>query len=104
MLAVAAPTRIAALPDVPTFDEAGLPGYEVTNWFGVLAPAATPREIVAKLNTLLISAGEAAETKERLAAQGVDVALSTPDNFAAFLKGEYGRWGKVIRAANIKLD
>ena len=103
-LAVASAKRAQTLPDIRTLAEFGYADVNADNWFGVLAPAATPREIVAKLNALLISAGEAAETKERLAAQGVDVALSTPDNFAAFLKGEYARWGKVIRAAGIHAD
>ena len=84
--------------------ESGYPDVNADNWFGMLAPVATPREAVVKLHAALAAAADAADTKERLSAQGVDVALSTPENFAAFLRGEYARWGKVIRAAGIHAD
>ena len=74
------------------------------NWFGMRAPTATPREVITKLHARLAAAADSAEVKERLTAQGVDVVLSTPENFAVFLRNEYARWGKVIRAAGIRAD
>jgi len=103
-LAMASGQRAATLPDVPTMAEAGYADVNADNWFGMLAPVATPREVVARLHTVLAAAADAADTKERLAAQGVDVALATLENFTAFLRSEYARWGKVIRAAGIHAD
>ncbi|MDB5811358.1 MAG: hypothetical protein JWN94_3480, partial [Betaproteobacteria bacterium] len=103
-IAIASGKRAATMPDVPSLAEAGYADVNADNWFGMLAPAATPREVIAKLHASLAAAANAAETKERLSAQGVDVALSTPENFTAFLRNEYARWGKVIRAANIHGD
>jgi tripartite-type tricarboxylate transporter receptor subunit TctC len=102
-LAMASNKRAATMPGVPSMAEAGYADVNADNWFGVLVPAATPREVIAKLHAALAAATEG-ETKERLAAQGVDVALSTPENFAVFLRSEYARWGKVIRAAGIHAD
>jgi tripartite-type tricarboxylate transporter receptor subunit TctC len=96
--------RAATMPEVPSMAESGYADVNADNWFGMLAPIATPREVVMKLHAALAAAADAAETKERLSAQGVDVGLSTPENFAAFLRSEYARWGKVIRAAGIHAD
>ena len=103
-IAMVSGKRAATMPDVPSMAEAGYADVNADNWFGVLAPAATPREVIAKLHAALAAAADSAEVKERLTAQGVDVALSTPENFAAFLRNEYARWGKVIRAAGIRAD
>jgi tripartite-type tricarboxylate transporter receptor subunit TctC len=102
-LAMVSGKRAATLPDVPSMAEAGYADVNADNWFGMLAPAATPRDVVMKLHAALAAAA-AGDTKERLASQGVDVALSTPENFAAVLRSEYARWGKVIRAAGIHAD
>jgi tripartite-type tricarboxylate transporter receptor subunit TctC len=89
---------------VPTVDEAGVPGYDVSVWFGVLTVAGTPREIVNRLNTEMVKILTSAEVKERFARLGVDVAAGSPEQFASFLKGEVDRWAKVIREAGIKAD
>jgi tripartite-type tricarboxylate transporter receptor subunit TctC len=103
-LAVVAPQRLPALPDVPTAAEAGLQNYEVTTWYGVLAPAGTPRPIVARLNGELVKIMHAPEVKERLAGLGTDPLTSTPDEFAAFIQKEIAKWADVIRKAGLKAE
>ena len=103
-LALIAPQRAAALPEVPTVAEAGLANFEVTTWYGVLAPAGTPRPIVARLNGELVKIMHAPDTKERLAAMATDARTSTPEEFAAYLKEEIAKWGDVVRKANLKAD
>jgi tripartite-type tricarboxylate transporter receptor subunit TctC len=103
-LALIAPQRAAALPDVPTVDEAGLKDFEVTTWYGVLAPAGTPRPILARLNSELVKIMHAADTKERLAAMATDPRTSTPEEFAAYLRQEIAKWGEVVRKAHLKAD
>jgi tripartite-type tricarboxylate transporter receptor subunit TctC len=103
-LAVLAPSRSSALPDVPTAAEAGMPAFEVTTWYGVLAPAGTPRAIVARLNQELVRIMHSAELKAPLAASGTDPLTSTPEEFAAYIKQEIAKWGEVVRKANLKAD
>ena len=103
-LAVVTPQRTAALPEVPTTDEAGLKDFEVTTWYGVLAPAGTPRPVIARLNSELVKIIHAPEVKERLAASGTEPRTSTPEEFAAYLKQEIAKWGDVVRKANLKAD
>jgi len=103
-LAVIAGQRAAALPEVPTAAEAGLPGYEVTTWYGVLMPAATPREIVLRLNREIVSIMHRPETAERLAVFAADPATSSPEQFGAHIKEEMARWSKVVRAAGLQAD
>jgi tripartite-type tricarboxylate transporter receptor subunit TctC len=103
-LAVIAPQRLPALPEVPTVAEAGLPGFEVTTWYGILAPAGTPRPIIARLNAELVKAMHSTEMKERLAGIGTDPVTSTPEEFAAYIQAEIGKWGDVIRKANLRAD
>jgi tripartite-type tricarboxylate transporter receptor subunit TctC len=103
-LAIASDRRASTLPEVPSMAEAGYADVNADNWFGVLVPAATPRDVVARLHIALTTALESPETRQRLTAQGVEVASSTPENFAVFLRSEYARWGKVIRAAGIQAD
>ena len=103
-LAVADAARVAALPDVPTMAEAGLPQLEGGPWFGLLVPAGTPRAIVDWLNAEARKAFEAPEVRERMAAQNVTLALGTPEDFAAHIAAETKRWGDVIRAAGIKME
>ena len=103
-LAIASGRRAATLPGVPSMAEAGFAEVNADNWFGVLVPAATPKDIVARLHVALIAALDSPETRQRLTGQGVDVAVSTPENFSSFLRNEYARWGKVIRAAGIHAD
>jgi tripartite-type tricarboxylate transporter receptor subunit TctC len=103
-LAVIAPQRLPALPEVPTIAEAGLPGFEVTTWYGVLAPAGTPRPILARLNAELVKAMHSPEMKERLAGIGTDAVTSTPEEFAAHIRSEIAKWGDVIRKAGLRAD
>jgi len=103
-LAVVTPQRTAALPEVPTTAEAGLKDFEVTTWYGVLAPAGTPRPVIARLNSELVKIIHAPEVKERLAASGTEPRTSTPEEFAAYLKQEIAKWGDVVRKANLKAD
>ena len=101
-LAVTGPKRSAAVPQLPTVAEAGVPGYEVTSWFGVLVPARTNGEIVKKLNGDFVRVVRTNEVKERLATQGAEPVGSTPEQFATHIRAELGRWSKVINAAGIK--
>jgi len=103
-LAVIAKQRLPALPEVPTVAEAGLPGFEVTTWYGILAPAGTPRPIVARLNGELAKVMRSPEMRERLAGIGTDPVTSTPEEFAAYIQSEIGKWGDVIRKANLRAD
>ena len=103
-LAVTGTKRAAAFPDLPTIAESGVPGYEVVNWFGVLAPAATPRAIVTRLNTELNRALASPDLKEKLLAQTAETVGGTPEAFAAIIKADYAKWGKVVRDINLKLD
>jgi tripartite-type tricarboxylate transporter receptor subunit TctC len=102
-LAVTGPKRAAAFPEVPTIAET-VPGYEVVNWFGVLAPAATPKAIVTRLNTELNRALASPDLKEKLLAQTAEAVGGTPEAFAAIIKTDYAKWGKVVKAINLKID
>jgi tripartite-type tricarboxylate transporter receptor subunit TctC len=103
-IAVSSKKRSALAPDVPTVDESGVPGYDVTVWFGILAPAGTPREIIARLNTEMVKIMRTPEIADRFSKAGVDVAASSPEYFSDFLKAEVARWAKVVQDANIKAD
>ena len=103
-LAVSSKSRTSQAPDVPTVDEAGVSGYDVGVWFGVLTVAGTPREIVQRLNSEMVKVLTSAEVKERFGRLGVDVAAGTPEQFSQFLKSEVARWAKVVHDANIKAD
>lgn len=103
-LALTSPKRSAAIPNVPTMAEIGYPQAGADNWFGLLVPAATPRDLREKLHAAAVKALNVQETKTYLAAQGVDVTADAPDQFAAFLKNEYFKWQKVIRATGIKAE
>jgi tripartite-type tricarboxylate transporter receptor subunit TctC len=96
-------TRSAAAPEIPAIAEAGLPGYEAVQWFGLLAPAGTPRDIVMRLHAAVVQALGDPATKERFTASGATPAPSaSPEEFGAFMRAETKKWGKVIKAAGIK--
>ncbi|HJY79398.1 MAG TPA: tripartite tricarboxylate transporter substrate binding protein [Burkholderiales bacterium] len=103
-LALVAPQRSPALPEVPTVAEAGLKDFEVTTWYGVMAPSGTPRPIITRLNGELVKIMHTPDVKERLAAMATDPLTSTPEEFAAYLKQEIAKWGDVVRKANLKAD
>ena len=94
--------RTAALPDVPSIAEAGVPGYEATQWFGMLAPAGTPRPIIDRLNYEMVKLLKSPEVRDRLIADGTDPTPTTPEEFGAYIKSETEKWTKVIKAAGIK--
>jgi tripartite-type tricarboxylate transporter receptor subunit TctC len=96
-LGVSTGKRYAELPDVPTIAEAGVPGYDATIWLGLLAPPGTPREIVARINADITRILSTAEARKLMASAGVDVATSTPEDFARLMAVEMERWGKVVR-------
>jgi tripartite-type tricarboxylate transporter receptor subunit TctC len=100
-LAVTGKRRSAELPDVPTVEEAGVAGYEVSPWYGLLAPAATPRPIIAVLSAEVTKIVRSPGLVEKLAAQGAEPAGGTPEEFAAYLRAEAARWGRVIRDNDI---
>ncbi|MBI3041927.1 MAG: tripartite tricarboxylate transporter substrate binding protein [Betaproteobacteria bacterium] len=101
-LAVLSEKRVPALPDVPNMKESGVDDFVVPIWYGILAPAGTPRAIIDRLNTEIHKALSSDDMKQRLAASGVDPMLSTPDDFAAFIKSETQRYAKVVKDAGLK--
>ena len=96
-LGVSTAKRYSEMPDVPTIAEAGVPGYDATIWLGLLAPPGTPREIVQKLNADITKILSTPDARKLMASAGVDVATSTPEEFARLMAAEMDRWGKVVR-------
>jgi tripartite-type tricarboxylate transporter receptor subunit TctC len=103
-LAVTAQRRSSTLPDVPTMPEAGLPDFEITSWFGLLVPAGTPAPIIARLNAETVKVLGRGDVKGTLTAQGLEVAPSSPEQFAAHIKSEIARFTKIAKAAGIKAE
>ena len=101
MLAVTTAKRSGALPDIPTISEAGLPGFEVSNWYGILATGGTPRPAVDRLNSELARIARVPDLAEKLAAQGADPATGTPEEFERFIQAELKKWAAVVRSAGI---
>jgi tripartite-type tricarboxylate transporter receptor subunit TctC len=94
--------RLTVLPDIPTVAESGVPGYEATQWYGILAPAATPRDIVTKLNAEMVKFLRQPDTRERLAADGTVPVGDTPEEFSAHIKREIARWAPVVKASGAR--
>jgi len=103
-LAITSAQRSRIAPDLPTVAELGFPGFDVVAWFGYLAPARTPNEIVIRLNSTIVKALRSTDTQERLIALGCEPVGNTPREFAAFVSAEHDKWAKVIKQAGIKLD
>lgn len=101
-LAVTGPKRTPAAPDIPTVAESGVPGYDVTTFYGVSAPAKTPRAIIDRLHAELLRALKSPDLRERLQGLGADPVGNTPEQYTAFMQNEIAKWDKVIRAAGIK--
>jgi len=104
VLATTGRERSSVMPSMPTMNEAGVPGYAMGNWFGVLAPAATSPEIVGRLNAELVKILSGTSLRERFASQGIEPRPSTPDQFGAHIRGELEKWRKFLKAANIRLE
>jgi len=103
-IAVPGNARLAALPNLPTFEEAGLPGFSSRNWYAVLAPGGTPRPLVNKLSTEISRIIALPDTRERLVGMGMDPFISTPDQFTALMHADMAKFAKIIKSANIKLE
>ena len=103
-LGVSGARRAIAAPDVPTIAEAGVPGFEVLNWYGIVAPAKTPEAIVQKLNRELLKTLASAEMIESFNAQGLEAAGGPPEEFGKFIKSEIVKYAKVVKAANIRAE
>jgi tripartite-type tricarboxylate transporter receptor subunit TctC len=103
-LAVTSRKRSSLLTDVPTLAESGLPDYEAGSWYGILAPAGTPREVIERLHAAIVKALKQPEVSKRLAAEGAEVIGSTPEEFGAHIKAEIARVGEVVRAAGIRIE
>jgi tripartite-type tricarboxylate transporter receptor subunit TctC len=103
-LAVTTPRRSPIVPAIPTMAEAGVPGYEVTTWYGLFGPAALPKDIIAKLNNEVARILNLPDMRERLYNDGAEPGKLTVDEFGAFIRADAARWAKVIKAAGIKGD
>jgi tripartite-type tricarboxylate transporter receptor subunit TctC len=103
-LGVTTAKRLKPLPDVPTVAESGVPGYEAVNWYGVFMPAATPKEIVAKVHDTVVHALHMPDVQKRFAGEGGDVVANTPDEFSAFIRREIPKWTKVVRDSGAQVD
>ena len=103
-LGISTPKRLAQLPDVPTFAEEGLTGFEILNWYGVMAPAATPKDLVMKLSADINKAMREPDVKARLEQVGTQLRELTPDEFGAFMRAELAKYGKLVKDANIHLE
>jgi len=103
-LATASDKRAPLLPEVPTMREAGYPSVNADNWQGMTLPAATPRDVVARVNALVVKAIQSPDTRERLAAQGLTAVGSSPEAFGNFWRAEYEKWGKIIKSAGITVE
>lgn len=99
-LGVTTMKRAGMMPDIPTIAEQGLPGFDANNWYGVLAPAKTPRDIIDRLNGEIVKILREPDVKEYLHNQGLDPAPTTPEEFAAYIKAEIGKWSRIVREAS----
>jgi tripartite-type tricarboxylate transporter receptor subunit TctC len=103
-LAVTTAKRSALAPDLPTMTEAGLPGFDISTWFGLMAPAGTPKDIVARWNADLVKILNSPDMKQKLALQGAEAAPMTPEEFSAFIANEVPKYAKIIKASGAKVD
>jgi len=103
-LAVTSAKRADDLPNVPTINESGYKGFDAVTWFGLLAPAATPKDVIAKLNAEFNKALKTPELSKRLGDEGADPAGGTPEEFVALIKGDIPKWGKVVKESGAKVD
>ena len=103
-IGIASPQRVKNFEDIPTLQEQGLKGFEAYAWQGLVAPAATPKDVIAKLNTALLAAMDTTAVKARLQTLGLESTPSSPEQMAKYAADERAKWGRVIKAANIKLD
>jgi tripartite-type tricarboxylate transporter receptor subunit TctC len=103
-LAVTSTKRATTLPELPTVAESGVPGFEVINWFGIMAPGRTPAWLVERLHTEITTALRAPDVRDKLLAQGSEIIGNTPREFTQFLRNDIAKWAKLVKAAGIRLD
>ena len=103
-LAVTSLQRSALVPDLPTVAESGIPGFEVIVWYGVLAPAATPKPIISRVNQEVRKMSGMQDVKERLSVQGAEAVSSTPEEFAKRIRDDLMKWGKIVKASGARVD
>jgi len=103
-LAITSAKRSPVLPDIPTIAEAGVPGYEFSSWYGILAPGTTPPNVVASLNSYIVKAARSPEVTERLTREGAEVIAGTPEQFKAYLRSEMAKWPAVLKSTGIRAD
>ena len=103
-IAITSASRYPGLPELPTVAESGVPGYEASAWFGVVVPAATPREIIVRLNSEINRAVNLPDMKERFAQQGAIPAPGTPEDFTAWIRSEIAKWGKVVKVSGARVE
>lgn len=103
-IGVTSAKRMASLPQVPTVSETGVPGYEVTNWYGVMMPAGVPKDILAKVNGDLVKILRQTDVAQRFAGEGGEVTPNTPEEFGAFIRTEIAKWGKAVKESGAKVD
>jgi tripartite-type tricarboxylate transporter receptor subunit TctC len=103
-VAVTTLTRSSTLPEIPTIAESGLAGYDAATWGGILAPAGTPREIVAKLNASINAALKMDDVRAKLQGAGIEIQGGTPEQFGNVIKTEVEKWGRIVKAAGIQAD
>ena len=100
-LGITSAKRLSTTPDIPTIAESGLPGYEITTWFGILAPRATPRPIISRVQREAINAINQPDVKEKLVGQGYEVVGTTPEQFATFIETEIAKFTRIVKIAGI---
>ena len=103
-LAVTSAKRFSLLPDIPTVEEAGVPGFDMSTWWGIVAPAAVSKDIISKLNSEMVRSIRQADAQDKISSVGADTVGNTPDEFAAFIRTETGKYARIVKAANIKVD
>jgi tripartite-type tricarboxylate transporter receptor subunit TctC len=103
-LVVTTTTRSPATPEIPTMIEAGVPGFDISNWFGVFVPAGTPKDIIANLNTEMVRALRQPDVKEKLSSQGAEAVGNTPDELDRFVRGETAKYSKLVKASGVRAE
>lgn len=103
-LGVSSAKRASVAPDLPTIAESGVPGYDVVNWYGIVAPASTPKRIIDQLNREIVRILNSKELKDRLTREGAEVVANAPDAFSAFIRAELVKWGRAVRDAKVALE
>ena len=103
-LAVTSAKRFSLLPDMPTIEEAGVPGFDMSTWWGIVAPAAVSKDIVGKLNSEMVKSIKQADAREKISSVGADTVGNSPEEFAAFIRAETEKYARIVKAANIKLE